>query len=156
GDIPSAKARLQEVVRGCREFLSLSAQGQSERVQLDVAEQFQSYLDYYLTLSEGEKVATSYDHVLAWKGAVTARPRQGAGLRDRADREVKEGIEEWGRVSSRLLGLAVGSDQEVKPRAAGSVEEVAKLAARRDTLERELVARSAPFRQARRIATTAE
>jgi CHAT domain-containing protein len=143
-------AQAPQIMRG---QLELSANVQSERQQLRMAEVGAGYLGGYLTVTGEAKAAAEpvYAEVLAWKGAVSARQQAMRGMRQSL--QIKHSPE-----LEQLFDDLVASSQElanqslVSPKSAAVQTHQRKLAELSDRVERlqqELAAKSEEFRKQR-------
>jgi len=83
GDFDKAEALARQGLEIDRKHLEQSAAVQSERQQLAAALDSRHRLDMYLSLALRSRAGAerAYDHVLAWKGAVSSRQADMRGLR---------------------------------------------------------------------------
>jgi CHAT domain-containing protein/Tfp pilus assembly protein PilF len=132
-----------------RANLVLSASVQSERQQLAAAQAGRQRLDLRLSLPDPEKeaVAASYQHVLAWKGAVflhQQRRRQFARLLGSSRAEVRTLVEQLQQTTGQLAALTLTpGDSRTAPARRQQAE---KLTRQKEDLESRLGRLSATFR----------
>jgi CHAT domain-containing protein/Tfp pilus assembly protein PilF len=148
--------RPREAHRVCEQALALTrarlllvAAVQSERQQLAAVAADRPQLDLRLSLTDppGEGPAGSYQHVLAWKGAVFLQQqqrRQLARLLASSRREARTLVERLQHTTRRLAALTLAP---VDARTALRREQAEKLTQEKEELESRLSTLSAGFRE---------
>jgi tetratricopeptide (TPR) repeat protein/CHAT domain-containing protein len=139
----------QRAAAGMIRHLESTAAVQSERQQLINVQQIRFYLDCVVSCAmlSGGDPSTTYEQMLAWKGAVTLRQRLDRAARRGDDPQEKKLWEELETVTTRLATLNRASPSADKKEA--WQKELADLSQQKEDLEVELSGLSADFRKVR-------
>jgi CHAT domain-containing protein len=158
GDSSKAEPLYQQALAITRTSLSLAATVQAERQQLAMAHSLRYHLDNYLSFvcnTHKEKqqlpessVASLYEHVLAWKGAVFAQQRRRRLARSHPEvADLFRQIEDTSRQLATLALAVPASEEQHAWR-----QKIADLSEAHDRLEGELSRRYADFKDSRQLA----
>ena len=151
GDAAKAEPLSAQALRIGRENLDAAAGVQSERQQLRMASIARAYLVNYLSIAALANVPAEdvYAHVLAWKGAVSARQRAMRRLRQSLDpnrspelARLFDDLEATSRELSNQSQRVPSPDAMVAHR-----QKLAELSDRIERLQKELAANSQEFRR---------
>jgi CHAT domain-containing protein len=143
-DYAAARPYFEQAMVIQRRSLDRAVLALSEQQQFAMTQSFRIYLDNYLSVGTDDRnqpslAAVDYDHVLAWKGAISARQRQLRFLRrNPALAPIAEKLQE---LTLRLANLASAPPRVEK--AEGYREELRKLIQKMEETEVELARRAA-------------
>jgi CHAT domain-containing protein len=154
--LPQATRLAEQALAITRANLLLSASVQSERQQLAATQAVRHQLDFRLSLPDPAKegAAASYQHVLAWKGAVFGHQRQRrqfARLLSSSRSEVRTLVEKL-QQTTRLLAALTLAPVDART-AAARRQQAETLTHQKENLESRLNSLSAPFREQQKQAT---
>ncbi|MBL9080266.1 MAG: CHAT domain-containing protein [Planctomycetales bacterium] len=147
GEDERAASLFREAIRRTRDLVEQTAIVQSERQQLAMAQTLRYRLDVYVSLAarRPEFARNVFDEVLAWKGATLVRQR---GMRLVADDPAVGELFKQLQEAARQLVAASRTSPEAEAAQVAWREQVAKLTAEKERLERDLSRLSGEFRQA--------
>ena len=154
GDYARAEPLLRQAAIVARRNLERTATVQSQRQQLAMLQSVRYHLDNYVALvaAGAPAVEAAYRETLAWKGIVLRTQRQ---LRAESQQPelapVFRKLQHTTQQYARVAWATPGPGQE-----AGWRQRVEELAAEKEQIEAELMARSAAYRQASRQVTLEE
>ncbi len=152
GDYPWAEPLYREAVAISLNNLERTADVQSERQQVRMAESLRHRLDSYLSLATHKPKfqEPAYAALLRWKGSVWQRQRRQQALRDQPSLVPR--FSALQDVSSKLSTLILNPPSDPSQRAAWQ-QNLEKLTDQRETLQRDLTIASVEFRQSQQIVT---
>lgn len=153
GEFKKAEPLYRQALGILRSQLELTADVQSERQQLAMAESFQHRLHSYVSLASrmDEFAEAAFRQSLGWKGAVLARQRR---LRAVVDEPELEPL--WNKLQSAAAQLAKLALMTPDPKSTDMDawrRQIIDLSAEKEKLEAELAGKSAAFREARKPVT---
>jgi CHAT domain-containing protein/Tfp pilus assembly protein PilF len=158
GDPVAAESYSRKALGILRRYLELVSVIQSERQQLILMEGVRNVLDVHLSLAPRAQGSgeTTYEHVLAWKGAVLARQRWTRLARQSGSPELSKLFAELDSRSGELGRLALASPEPAQAKAWR--QRITELTEDKERLERQLSEKTKAFRdlRAERLRTPAE
>jgi CHAT domain-containing protein/Tfp pilus assembly protein PilF len=145
GERPRAVALLEEGLLHSARNLERAADVQAERLQIEAALKLRAMQYLYLSVAPfNEKtLATVYEQVLRWKGAVAHRQYTLRALRSRLDPGGRALVTQLEAVTARLATISLAGTPDGKGE---GTQQFRELNRRKEELEAELARRSASFR----------